>query len=598
MILFYLNRLRIHQKCVRLLHKAKLSCEHKPSKRSFHSCYTHCNVDTSKSNNSINEYSSYEHERTNLLTTPSTSASLMETIQSEKQNTIHQIDEMLKMVPGGVTRSSIQDEIQSASILVPAAEATSIMNAETGPTGKYEYFFQDSLMLGTRSYKRRDVASGEEQLVFSINFHLEHLGPMSLSVDESYAVRLINYSSSSSTVGEEMKQKVIIRDISAAVDHDVDIMGVGRFHNVEFGPRLPDMSAGVALHSLFFTTCNALGRPNAVHGCVVFGDELDHEKKPKSKSKRIHSRPELVLRDDDAANFVDVQRTKGCDYVAIHSTSKTSNEVHLVGQELAPILVRKRQVGVQYFVDCGTDDDVIIMAHKIGNVEGDLPESLGEEFSVFEERVTNLPLGSSLGTPIIFGSDGANANTFIEDMELFETNIVFYERSFVDGTQRIRTIDRRSGNDRIIPIEGVGVNDGTLVLSAAGNINYHSPHFEFLVESPVRPPVSLQYDFDTCTVLSADDGDNTRELNERSRYKTRRLLVDGEDGTKIPLTIVYDESVNLSGRRPVVLVGYGCYGQNQNLAYDPTLRPLVDRGFVIVSIEDRFTLKSSEIIVS
>ena len=55
---------------------------------------------------------------------------------------------------------------------------------------------------------------------------------------------------------------------------------------------------------------------------------------------------------------------------------------------------------------------------------------------------------------------------------------------------------------------------------------------------------------------------------------------------KVPLTMVYKTQIQLnedSHSRPVVLVGYGAYGENQNLAYDPALMPLVDRGFIIVS---------------
>ena len=71
------------------------------------------------------------------------------------------------------------------------------------------------------------------------------------------------------------------------------------------------------VHSLFLTTTNIIGRPDAVRACIFDGTKF--------------TTPTLVLQQHDEKYFVDVQRTKGCDYVVVQSTSKMDNEVHLVG---------------------------------------------------------------------------------------------------------------------------------------------------------------------------------------------------------------------------------------------------------------------------
>ena len=525
-------------------------------------------------------------------------------INAERDNATRKIDELMKLAPDRVSREGIENEIISASAL-----QNSGVGSETGPTGKYEYSFRESFILGTRSYIRRDIASGEGKTVFSINFHLEELGPMSLSVDENFAVRLITY------VGGGMKQRIVLRDINTGIDREIDLSAIynanenggdknasptpTRIHSVEFGPKLME-SNNEELHTLFFTTCDEVGRPCAVHGCVVFGSASSS-----GTDKRFHSSPELILVENDASHFVDIQRTKGCDYVVIQSGSKTSNEIHVIGKELAPILVRKRQPGVQYFVDCGEDDDIVIMAHtsatrlhehshEHGDDSTDGPEDLAPEFSIFEDKIHNLPLGTSTlfrnSGSIVATSDteGTKSGYFIEDMELFKSAIVVYERSCTDGAQRMRLIDRKSGNDREIPLKG-GTEEGSHVVSSAGNMNYNSTHFEYIMESPVTPPMTRSYDLQKgLSNGSKEDFLQEKVDSNKRQFKSKRILVDVEEGIKCPLTIVYNSDIKMKTlARPILLIGYGCYGENQKLEYDPSIIPLVDRGFAIAYCHGR-----------
>ena len=499
----------------------------------------------------------------------------LDAIRKEKQKTLKDID---KNLPGHISRKMIEDEIQVAALRMEGADY-----AELGPSGVMEYYFHDTIT-GSRSFRRRNVESGEEQPVFSVNVHLKELGPMSLSVDEQYAARLIT------SIDRKGNQKIIIRDIKAGTDFHVNVRtddmhkdGITSdstrtftIYNVEFGPMIQNGNDN--FHSFFYTTCDSKGRPNAVYGCVIFDNELGHGKH--------HSIPELVLIDHEGSNFVDIQRTKGCDHVAIHSTSKTSNEIHLVGKDLSPKLVRRRQTGVQYFVDCGIDNDVIIMAHTIAMTKsgkGTQNSVLGSDFKVFETKTDELPLGEYFGKEISarFQSTGRGdiGDYFIEDMDLFDSHICFYERSFGNGAQRIRVYNRKCETDNILSVHEN--NREAYSITPSGNMNFASSHFQFNVESPVNPPVNLRYDFDMFVGHNVSLGESVRKSD--NPYSCQRVLVESHDGTKCPLTIVFNESVKMPSMRPVVLIGYSCYGQNQNLQYDPIIMPLVDRGFAIVS---------------
>ena len=54
------------------------------------------------------------------------------------------------------------------------------------------------------------------------------------------------------------------------------------------------------------------------------------------------------------------------------------------------------------------------------------------------------------------------------------------------------------------------------------------------------------------------------------------------DGTRIPLNIVRRKGLKLDGTHPVLLTGYGGFSISLTPAYTPSLRPLLDAGFVYV----------------
>ena len=99
-------------------------------------------------------------------------------------------------------------------------------------------------------------------------------------------------------------------------------------------------------------------------------------------------------------------------------------------------LVRLRQKGVQYFVDCGKDDDILIMAHTTSEFEGDDQKlGLDKDLSVFEAKFKDLPLLDSFPNKIN-SSDKASEGFFIEDIDIFSEYLCLYERSLFDARQR------------------------------------------------------------------------------------------------------------------------------------------------------------------
>ena len=71
-------------------------------------------------------------------------------------------------------------------------------------------------------------------------------------------------------------------------------------------------------------------------------------------------------------------------------------------------------------------------------------------------------------------------------------------------------------------------------------------------------------------VVSLDDCEAVREF------------AISKDGTKIPLNVIRRKGVKLDGKNPVLLTGYGGFAISMTPTYAPSLRPLLDAGFVYV----------------
>ena len=57
-----------------------------------------------------------------------------------------------------------------------------------------------------------------------------------------------------------------------------------------------------------------------------------------------------------------------------------------------------------------------------------------------------------------------------------------------------------------------------------------------------------------------------------------RLYAPAEDGTKIPVTLMYRKTTQLNGDNPTLLVGYGSYGISMRPAFDPARLAWLERG--------------------
>ena len=119
--------------------------------------------------------------------------------------------------------------------------------------------------------------------------------------------------------------------------------------------------------------------------------------------------------------------------------------------------------------------------------------------------------------------------------------------------------------------------------SAGGEINrdFRATTYRYSYVSLVRPASAFRYD-----VVSGESTLLKQQAVpggfDAARYGSERLWFKANDGTEVPISIVYRKDLfEKDGTTPLYVYGYGSYGYPLPLGFSAARLPLLDRGLVI-----------------
>jgi oligopeptidase B len=110
------------------------------------------------------------------------------------------------------------------------------------------------------------------------------------------------------------------------------------------------------------------------------------------------------------------------------------------------------------------------------------------------------------------------------------------------------------------------------------NYEWDVKKVRYKYSSPKTPPMTMEIEVETrqTETLKVKDIPNF----DLENYDCKRIWAKGHDGKEIPLSLVFKKGTK--GPCPLVLYGYGAYGENVEPSFDDDVFPLVDRGFIYV----------------
>jgi oligopeptidase B len=283
----------------------------------------------------------------------------------------------------------------------------------------------------------------------------------------------------------------------------------------------------------------------------------------------------LVHEEPDERFYLGVGRTRDDAYIICSLDSKITSEVWVLDADApgtAFTVVEPRRHGIEYGVD-----------HVRGDPDRDLPGRFlivtndGAEDFRLVEAPDDQP-GRASWLEVLPSRPGVR----LEGVDPFASHWVVAERE--EGEARLRVLDPVSGSS-----QPIARPESPSTVWAGANPEYDTTVVRYEYTSLVTP--RSVYDLDLAT------GETRLRKRQQvlgdfapERYRTERRWATADDGTRVPISLVYradlvsppDEATPTAGGAPApcLLYGYGSYEASIDPTFSSLRLSLLDRGFV------------------
>jgi len=163
-------------------------------------------------------------------------------------------------------------------------------------------------------------------------------------------------------------------------------------------------------------------------------------------------------------------------------------------------------------------------------------------------------------------------DVLLEGVDAFSNFLAITERK--DGLLQIQIRDLTNRLDYFLDFGEPAYSANTF-----DNPEYNTNTLRYYYTS-LTTPASV-YDFNMIT-KEKQLMKQTEVLGDfkKENYITERLLVQARDGAEVPVSLVYKKGFEKNDKVPLLLYGYGSYGNSMDAAFSSARLSLLNRGFV------------------
>jgi len=300
---------------------------------------------------------------------------------------------------------------------------------------------------------------------------------------------------------------------------------------------------------------------------TVFYSVKDESLRPYLIKKHIlgteYENDKNIYSEDDSTYDSFVYKTKSDKYIIIGSGSTLSTEYRYLdadnpGGEFKVIQPREKKL--EYSVDHYGDYFYIVT---------NLPAPGQEDAKNY--RLVKTPVNKTTKENWVEVIPHRK-DVLLEGIEIFKNYLVLQERK--NGLIQLRIINWNDNEEHYLDF-----GEPVYVAYISANPEFDTDVLRYGFSSLVTPNSVFDYNMVTKekTLLKQDEiigGYNASE------YQSERLYAPAEDGTLVPISLVYKKGLKKDGNNPLLLYGYGSYGVSTDPWFSSVRLSLLDRGFV------------------
>ncbi|WP_394369036.1 S9 family peptidase [Flavobacterium agrisoli] len=267
----------------------------------------------------------------------------------------------------------------------------------------------------------------------------------------------------------------------------------------------------------------------------------------------------LVFNETDDTFNVSVSKEKSRKYIVIGSGSTLTNEYRILDADKPNEefkIFQKRVRGLEYSIShYGNEFYILTNKDKATNFKLMKTSENATEKKHWKEVVMH------------------REDVLLEDVEIFKNFLVLEERS--NGLNRIRIKSWDNTSDYYLPF-----GSETYSAFTTTNLDFDTDVLRYSYQSLATPSSVIDFDMKTKTKTVLKEQQVLGGTFDKENYIEERVWATAEDGTKIPISMIYRKGLNKNGNNPLLLYAYGSYGVTMDAYFSSTRLSLLDRGFV------------------
>jgi oligopeptidase B len=164
-------------------------------------------------------------------------------------------------------------------------------------------------------------------------------------------------------------------------------------------------------------------------------------------------------------------------------------------------------------------------------------------------------------------------DVLIEDIDIFSDFLVVTERS--NGLNTIRIMPWSGEDAYYLPFESE-----TYTAYTSTNVDFDTDILRYGYQSMATPASIIDFNMKTKEKQIMKEQEVLGGKFDKNNYTEERVWATAQDGTKVPISMVYRKELRKDGSNPLLQYAYGSYGYSMDATFSSTRLSLLDRGFI------------------